>query len=54
MRSFTLAKALESVDPELAAFYAGLVESEGNHHATYLIMARIDDEEETARRLIIN
>jgi tRNA-(ms[2]io[6]A)-hydroxylase len=29
------------------------VESEGNHYATYLIMARHIDEEETARRLDI-
>jgi tRNA-(ms[2]io[6]A)-hydroxylase len=46
-----LAKALETIDPELAAFYAGLVESEGNHYATYLIMAREIDEAETSRRL---
>ena len=38
-------------DPELAAFYAGLVESEGNHYAAYLIMARHIDEPETDRRL---
>src|SRR6267143_3108400 len=29
-----LARALESPDAELAGFYAGLVESEGNHYAT--------------------
>ena len=46
-----LAKALEAVDPELATFYGGLVESEGNHYATYLLMAREIDEEETAQRL---
>ena len=31
---------IRSRDPELAAFYASLVESEGNHYATYLLMAR--------------
>src|SRR5947207_11008046 len=35
-----LAAALQGVDAELARFYAGLVESEGNHYATYLLMAR--------------
>jgi tRNA-(ms[2]io[6]A)-hydroxylase len=39
------------LDPALADFYAGLVESEGNHYATYLIMARGVDEEETRNRL---
>jgi tRNA-(ms[2]io[6]A)-hydroxylase len=38
-------------DPELSAFYGGLVESEGNHYASYLIMARHIDLEETERRL---
>jgi tRNA-(ms[2]io[6]A)-hydroxylase len=28
-----------------------LVESEGNHYATYLLMARAIDEQETERRL---
>lgn len=46
-----LAGALRERDPELAAFYAGLVESEGNHYATYLLMARSLDPEETDRRL---
>lgn len=46
-----LARALPAHDPELAAFYASLVESEGNHYATYLLMARSIDEAETARRL---
>ncbi len=46
-----LAEALTDTDPELARFYAGLVESEGNHYATYLIMARHIDLEETDRRL---
>jgi len=42
---------LPRLDPELARFYANLVESEGNHYATYLLMARGVDESETARRL---
>jgi tRNA-(ms[2]io[6]A)-hydroxylase len=46
-----LAEGLRDEDPELAAFYASLVESEGNHYATYLIMARHIDLEETDRRL---
>ena len=46
-----LANELRALDPELAAFYAGLVESEGNHYATYLLMARGIDPEETQRRL---
>lgn len=46
-----LASGLKSVDPELARFYAGLVESEGNHYATYLLMARGIDEQETDRRM---
>jgi tRNA-(ms[2]io[6]A)-hydroxylase len=35
----------------MATFYAGLVESEGNHYATYLLMAKAIDEHETDRRL---
>ena len=46
-----LAEAFASQDPELARFYAGLVESEGNHYATYLLMAREIDDAETTRRL---
>src|SRR6266436_5206427 len=46
-----LAAALKTVDPELASFYAGLVESEGNHYATYLLMGRAVDEAETDARL---
>lgn len=46
-----LAEALEPIDPPLAQFYARLVESEGNHYATYLIMARHIDLQETDRRL---
>ena len=46
-----LANELKNIDPELATFYASLVESEGNHYATYLIMSREIDLEETDRRL---
>jgi len=46
-----LAAELKTVDAELAAFYASLVESEGNHYATYLLMARGIDEAETQQRL---
>lgn len=46
-----LATALHPRDAELAGFYASLVESEGNHYATYLLMAREIDESETQRRL---
>ena len=46
-----LAGELTSIDPELAAFYSSLVESEGNHYATYLLMAKAIDEAETQRRL---
>ena len=46
-----LARALERSEPELANFYAGLVESEGNHYATYLLMSRTIDEKETDARL---
>jgi len=46
-----LAEALKKTDPELADFYASLVESEGNHYATYLLMAKAIDEKETDRRL---
>src|SRR6267142_2610312 len=34
-----LAGELQSIDAGLARFYAGLVESEGNHYATYILMA---------------
>jgi tRNA 2-(methylsulfanyl)-N6-isopentenyladenosine37 hydroxylase len=47
----TLARVLTERDPELAQFYASLVESEGNHYATYLRMARGIDDAETSRRL---
>ncbi len=46
-----LAAALIERDPELAQFYASLVESEGNHYATYLLMAREIDLTETERRM---
>jgi tRNA 2-(methylsulfanyl)-N6-isopentenyladenosine37 hydroxylase len=46
-----LANELVSTDTELATFYNSLVESEGNHYATYLLMAREIDESETHRRL---
>jgi tRNA-(ms[2]io[6]A)-hydroxylase len=46
-----LAAGFENLDAELAAFYSGLVESEGNHYATYLLMAREIDEAETHRRM---
>ena len=46
-----LASELKSLDPELAAFYGSLVESEGNHYATYLLMARSIDEGETEQRM---
>ena len=46
-----LAEGVRDLDPGLADFYASLVESEGNHYATYLIMARHIDEAETHRRL---
>lgn len=46
-----LAEGLEEADPELAAFYGGLVESEGNHYSAYLLMARAVSERETERRL---
>ena len=46
-----LANELTTIDAELAQFYGGLVESEGNHYATYLLMARAIDEAEANRRL---
>ena len=46
-----LAAELKTADPELSGFYASLVESEGNHYATYLLMAKGIDEAETDRRL---
>ena len=46
-----LAAALQPIDVELARFYAGLVESEGNHYATYWLMARQINEREADQRL---
>ena len=46
-----LSRELPSIDAELAQFYGSLVESEGNHYATYLLMARGIDEAEADRRL---
>ena len=46
-----LSHALAEKDPELAKFYGSLVESEGNHYATYILMAREIDDAETTRRL---
>lgn len=46
-----LAEGVRDIDAPLADFYASLVESEGNHYASYLIMARHIDLEATERRL---
>jgi tRNA-(ms[2]io[6]A)-hydroxylase len=46
-----LARELKTLDRELAEFYASLVESEGNHYATYILMARSVDDAETDSRL---
>jgi tRNA-(ms[2]io[6]A)-hydroxylase len=46
-----LASGLADLDPELASFYGSLVESEGNHYATYLLMARAIDPAEADERL---
>lgn len=46
-----LAEALADSEPDLARFYAGLVESEGNHYAAYILMAREIDEGEADQRL---
>ena len=46
-----LAEGLKSIDQELASFYKSLVESEGNHYAFYILMAKEIDEEETKQRL---
>jgi len=46
-----LAEGLQPEDPRLAKFYGDLVESEGNHYAAYLLMAKEIDEAETNRRL---
>jgi tRNA-(ms[2]io[6]A)-hydroxylase len=46
-----LATELRQIDGELAGFYASLVESEGNHYATYLLMAREINHQEADARL---
>lgn len=46
-----LAEALAERDPDLSNFYGDLVESEGNHYASYILMARDIDDAETDRRL---
>lgn len=46
-----LRDALRHRDPELADFYGSLVESEGDHYATFWLMAREIDEGEADRRL---
>src|SRR3954465_450308 len=46
-----LANQLKTIDLELADFYAGLVESEGNHYSSYLLMAKAINETETSQRL---
>ena len=46
-----LSKALVERDAELSKFYGSLVESEGNHYATFWMMAREIDEAEADRRL---
>ena len=46
-----LANELKPIDPALAQFYGGLVESEGNHYATYLLMAGAIDKAEADARL---
>lgn len=46
-----LSAALKTLDPELSQFYGSLVESEGNHYATFLLMAREIDDVEAGRRL---
>ena len=46
-----LARHLADTEPALSNFYQSLVESEGNHYATYLIMAREIDLTETDARL---
>lgn len=46
-----LSRELPELDPELASFYATLVESEGNHYATFILMARDINDPETDARL---
>jgi tRNA-(ms[2]io[6]A)-hydroxylase len=47
-----LAEHIKSREPELAAFYAGLFESEARHHTTYVQLAELfADRNEVRRRL---
>ncbi len=46
-----LSHALADTEPEVAALYAGLVESEGNHYADYWLMACALDDAQAHRRL---
>jgi tRNA 2-(methylsulfanyl)-N6-isopentenyladenosine37 hydroxylase len=46
-----LSRELTAIDAPLAEFYGSLVESEGNHYATYILMAREIDDAETDHRL---
>ena len=46
-----LSRELKDDEPEIASLYAGLVESEGNHYADFILMARAIDKEEVDRRL---
>lgn len=46
-----LATELKTTDAPLASFYGSLVESEGNHYATYLLLARGIDQNEADSRL---
>jgi tRNA 2-(methylsulfanyl)-N6-isopentenyladenosine37 hydroxylase len=46
-----LAGALKDSDRELSDFYHGLVESEGNHYASYILMAKEINPAETDQRL---
>ena len=46
-----LSAALKTIDECLSEFYGNLVESEGNHYSSYLLMAKKIDESEAERRL---
>ena len=47
-----LRRHLADRDPELASFFGGLFESEANHYATYVHLARtFDDPDRVAKRL---
>lgn len=46
-----LAEGMKEAEPELADFYHSLVESEGNHYAIYILMAKEVDESEAKDRL---